>query len=108
MSKMLLVRVRLLLLALLLVLDQHGALLHQLDHLQHGAVSAGVTVQADDANEGGVCPTCEAFAQLASPALGAAHLPPLCPAALLPAPDPCYRITAADAPTARSRGPPQV
>jgi hypothetical protein len=109
MSKVLLVRVRLLLLALLLVLGQHGALLHQLDHLQHAAVAAGVTVHADEqAGEGSTCPTCEAFAQLATPALGAAHVPPLCPAAFLPAPDPCYHITAADAPTARSRGPPHA
>jgi hypothetical protein len=109
MSRLLSIRLRLVLLALLLVLDQQGALLHELGHLQHGAASAGVTLHADEhATEGALCPTCEAFAQIANPASGAVHTVPVCPAVFLPTPDPCYSIAGALAPTPRSRGPPRV
>jgi hypothetical protein len=109
MSRLLSIRLRLMLLALLLVLDQQGALLHELGHLQHGSGAAGVTLRADEhATEGAQCPTCEAFAQIANPASGAVHTVALCPAAFLPTSDPCYSIAGALAPTPRSRGPPQV
>jgi hypothetical protein len=104
-----LLRVRLVLLALLLVLDQHGALLHQLGHLHPAAGAAGVTLQADQhATEGGSCPTCEAFAQIANPASATAAAVPLCPAAFLPLPDPSYAVADALAPRPRSRGPPLI
>jgi hypothetical protein len=109
MSRLFSIRLRLMLLALLLVLDQQGALLHELSHLQHSAGASGVTLHAaehpaDDLR----CPTCEAFAQIANPASGAVHAVPVCPAAFLPTPDPCYSIAGALAPTPRSRGPPRV
>lgn len=103
-----LLRVRLVLLALLLVLDQHGALLHQLGHLHSGAAT-GVTLQADEhATDGTSCPTCDAFAQITNPASGTAHIVPACPAAFLPAPDPSYIVADAFAPRPRSRGPPLI
>jgi hypothetical protein len=95
--------------SLLLLLAQHGALLHELGHLSHVTRTAGATLQADGhALEGAACPTCVAFSQVANPAAGgasnlAASLP-----GITPAPDPCYAIVAAGAPIARSRGPPQA
>ena len=103
MSRLLSIRLRLILLALLLVLDQQGALLHELGHLRHGAAAPAITLHADEHADGLACPTCEAFAQIANPASGT-----VCPAALLPTPDPCYSIAGALAPRPRSRGPPQA
>jgi hypothetical protein len=108
MSRLLSIRLRLILLALLLVLDQQGALLHELGHLRHGAAAPAITLHADEHADGLACPTCEAFAQIANPASGAVHTVPVCPAALLPTPDPCYSIAGALAPRPRSRGPPQA
>ena len=97
------------LVSLLLVLAQHGALLHELGHLSRGTAAAGTALQPHPgALESGACLTCEAFSQVANPATaGAAHVP-ASPAALIPTPAPRYAIVAADAPTPRSRGPPQV
>jgi hypothetical protein len=68
-----------------------------------------VTLHAEEhPADGLVCPTCEAFAQIANPTSGAVHTVPLCPAALLPTPDPCYSIAGARALSPRSRGPPLV
>jgi hypothetical protein len=97
------------LLSLLLVLVQHGALLHGLSHLSHGEGQSGVTVRADpQAMDGGPCLTCAAYAQVANPVAVNGGSPAVCPAELLPTPEPRYRIIAADAPTPRNRGPPQV
>jgi hypothetical protein len=93
--------------SLLLVLAQHGALLHELSHLHHAGVPAGASLQPDLTDDG-PCLTCEAFAQVASPAAGRAATPAVAPAALIPAPAPSYAVVAANAPTPRSRGPPQV
>jgi hypothetical protein len=95
--------------SLLLLLAQHGALLHELSHFSRDTHTAGATLRQDSRPlESGPCLTCEAFSQVTNPATaGAAHVP-LCPPALIPAPDPCYAVVAADAPTPRSRGPPQV
>ena len=97
------------LLALLLVFAQHGAVLHELGHLSHGDGASGMTLRADvHAVDRGLCLTCEAFAQVANPAAAGAHAVAVCPAGLLPTSGPCYAIVAADTPTPRSRGPPQV
>jgi len=95
--------------SLLLLLAQHGALLHGLSHHGHGTQTAGTTLQADGQPlEGGLCLTCEAFSQVTNPGTaGAAHVP-LCPPALTPSPDPCVGVVTAHALTPRSRGPPQV
>jgi hypothetical protein len=100
--------------SLLLVFAQHGALLHQLGHLGHaqrmgGTTPAGATLVADlQAVDSGSCLTCEAFAQIANPAAAHAAVIEVCRAALLAPPEPRYAIVACDAPTPRSRGPPQV
>lgn len=96
-------------LLLLLVFAQYGAVLHELGHLSQGQRSEGATLRADaQLLENGVCLTCEAFAQVANPAAGGAPSLAACPAAVIPAPEPCYIVVGADAPTPRSRGPPQV
>jgi len=97
------------LLSLLLVLVQHGAVLHDLSHLSHGDQTRGTTLRAEShALDSSLCTTCAAFAQIANPASGGAPAVAVCPAALLPTPDPRYAIGGVDTPTPRSRGPPQA
>jgi hypothetical protein len=95
------------LLTLLLVISQLGAVSHELGHLHHSAdgVAAGAQLEP---GQSAFCPTCEAYAQVSNPAVGGAHALAACPAAIVPAPAYCPPIIGADAPTARSRGPPQV
>jgi hypothetical protein len=96
-------------LSLLLVFAQLGAVLHELGHLGHCERSAGVTLRlAQPSAEGGICPSCEAFAQVTNPAGGAHAGSDACPPGLLLLVDRDSAIVAADTPVARSRGPPQV
>jgi hypothetical protein len=92
------------LLSLLLVFAQHGALLHELGHLIRAGHAGPVLLASDD----GVCPTCEAYAQIANPASAPSADLAVCPAVSVSPPEPHYGIAAADTPTPRSRGPPQV
>jgi hypothetical protein len=94
-------------LSLLLVFAQQGAVLHELGHLSAGERAAGSALRAQ-LPEGGPCATCEAFAQLANPASGAAHTLSATAPAYFPAPAPVYAIIAAATLTPRSRGPPQA
>jgi len=94
--------------SLLLLLAQHGAVLHELSHLDHSHATGTVLRERAQPLESGLCLTCEAFSQVTNPATAAALHVPLAPAALIPGPDPLYSIVAANAPTPRSRGPPQV
>ena len=94
------------LLSLLLVLVQHGALLHAIGHLSHSERAAGATIEA--LADGSQCPACEAFAQVANPAFAAAETLALPLPGLLPTPEPRSPVVGTDAPTPRSRGPPQV
>jgi hypothetical protein len=97
-------------LSLSLLLAQHGALLHELGHLCHhgGTVgTAALSAQLHGA-EDGRCPTCEAFAQIANPAAAGTADLVVSPPALIPARHPSYVIVGADAPSPRSRGPPQA
>ena len=97
------------LLSLLLVLVQHGAVLHGISHLRHGGADSGASVRAEvQALDGGACLTCEAYAQIVNPVPASGGTLAVCPAALLPTPEPCYSVIGADAPTPRNRGPPQV
>jgi hypothetical protein len=97
------------LLSLLLVLVQHGAVLHGLSHLSHREAESGATLRAElQALDGGACLTCEAYAQIVNPVTASGGTPGVCPAGLLATPEPCYSIIRADAPTPRNRGPPQV
>jgi hypothetical protein len=95
------------LLSLLLVFAQQGAVLHELGHLSHGDRGDGPALSAQQPAET-ICPTCEAFAQVANPTAGAAHTLAASAAAYLQPPAPIYAIIAADTPTPRSRGPPQA
>jgi hypothetical protein len=98
-----------LLLSFLLVFVQHGAVLHELGHLGQAGRNSGPALHTDLHAAGtATCPTCEAYAQIANPVATSAHAVAVVPAALLRTPDPGHSIPAIDAPTARSRGPPQV
>ena len=97
------------LLSLLLVLVQHGAVLHQLGHLSHADRSEGATVHAQvQALDAASCATCEAFAQIVNPMAAGAGPVADCRAVSPAAPDPRYAILCSATPTPRSRGPPQV
>jgi len=97
------------LLSLLLVLVQHGAVLHALGHLSGGEHTSGTALRAEpESLDRGPCLTCEAFAQIANPAAAGAAVVAVCPAALLPSRDRCDALVGADTPAPRSRGPPQV
>jgi len=96
-------------LSLLLVLVQHGAVLHELGHLSHGRHGAGAVARADaQPGTAGICQSCEGYAQVANPAAGTAASVPLDPAGFISAPDPSHPIAGADSPTPRSRGPPSA
>ncbi len=94
-------------LSLLLVFAQHGAVLHELGHLSHDGRAQGSALRAQLPADS-TCPTCEAFAQVANPASGAASTLSASAAVYLPTPAPVYAIVAADTPTPRNRGPPQA
>jgi hypothetical protein len=96
------------LLSLLLLLAQHGALLHGLGHLSQASHAGGPAFSDLSAQDSGPCGTCEAFAQVANPAAGGAFELPRFVASPSAVPAPRYTILAADTPTARSRGPPHI
>jgi hypothetical protein len=98
-----------LVLPLLLLFAQHGAMLHELSHLSYVAVHTqdGPQLQQDESLlNNGLCLACYSFAQVTSPTAGAvtAFCLPKAPTLKISAP-PCL-IGAADIPTPRSRGPP--
>jgi hypothetical protein len=95
--------------SLLLMLAQTGAVLHELGHLAHDSVPHGASLQSSEhLLESGPCPTCEAFAQIANPAAGAAAAAAIAPPPLIPIPALGCAIVSTDVPSPRSRGPPQV
>jgi hypothetical protein len=97
------------LLSLLLLLVQHGAVLHELSHLSHGSVAAGASLHPDGhALDGGSCPTCNAFSQVANPVSSHTSGLSVSLGASLCVPDSSYAVVGTDVPTPRSRGPPQV
>jgi hypothetical protein len=96
------------LLSLLLVLVQHGAMLHELGHLSHVDRGHAPALRADPQRSDATCSTCEAFAQVTNPATGTASTLAASAAVYLPIAAPVYAIVAADTPTPRSRGPPQA
>jgi hypothetical protein len=94
-------------LSLLLVFSQLGAVLHGIGHLsgaQRGTAPALSAQQPADS----LCPTCEAYAQVANPASGTAHTLAACTSVFLAIPAPPCVFLGADAPTPRNRGPPQA
>lgn len=95
-------------LPLLVLLAQQGALLHELTHVYYASHALGSELGQDQQlPDDSICPTCQAFAQVAHPAVGhtAVHVSPSAPY-LIP-PDPSHCVAEASAPTPRSRGPPQ-
>jgi hypothetical protein len=96
-------------LSLLLVLAQHGAVLHQLGHLTHAARSAGAAVHAQvEVLDAASCATCEAFAQIVNPMAACAGPVAASADCACATPEARYAIVCAATPTPRSRGPPQV
>jgi hypothetical protein len=95
--------------ALLLLLTQQGAVLHELSHVYYAAQDSGAHLnegqQLPDMEH---CPLCRSFAQVGASICGSDHSLDLPPAALLGVPDRVYSIIGAKAPTARSRGPPEA
>jgi hypothetical protein len=92
----------------LLVFAQHGAVLHEISHLHFDPAESATLHQSQEAADASLCPTCQAFAQIANPATGAATAVAVCPAPYLLAPAPRDGNAVADAPIPCSRGPPQV
>jgi hypothetical protein len=95
--------------ALLLLLVQQGAVLHELSHVYYTAQHSGAHLsdnqQLPDIEH---CPVCRSFAQVGASVCGSVHSFDLAPAAQLRVPDSVYSIIGAKAPTARSRGPPEA
>jgi len=91
-------------LALLLVIAQQGALLHELSHFYR----TGTAQLQNDASrlDGKACEACLAFAQVANPASGTLFVSPTIAAVHHVSRDPEFSIIAAAAPVPRSRGPP--
>ncbi|HTT01688.1 MAG TPA: hypothetical protein VMG11_06310 [Steroidobacteraceae bacterium] len=101
-------RSRLVLLLLLLVLGQHGALLHQLDHAYYSGGAEQTTLQQDQQlPDNTLCLSCLAYAQLSSPISGTHVAFAAAPADFIPTPAPRAAILRVHAPTPRSRGPPR-
>ncbi len=96
-------------LPLLVLFAQQGAVLHELTHVYYSGQALGTELRQDaQLPDDALCPACQAFAQIAHPAVGHAAVLSPPPATYLPSPDPGYRTGGADAPSPRSRGPPQV
>lgn len=97
------------LLSLLLVLVQHGAVLHELGHLSRAGHSSGPALSTDLHTAGtAACPTCEAYAQIANPVGASAQAVAFVPVPLLRNPDAAYIVPHVDVLNPRSRGPPQI
>lgn len=94
-------------LPLLLVIAQHGALLHELSHLRHVPQAEGVSVHADaELLDNAPCLTCEAFAQVSSPIAGQSVTFDASPVEVVAVAAPRPLVISAATPTPRSRGPP--
>jgi len=90
--------------SLLLLLAQHGAIVHELSHIcRVGNVE--VRLQPDTALEK-TCELCLAYSQLANPAGHTVHALVFEPAAHAVGTDRPSAAIPAEVPTARSRGPP--
>src|SRR5580704_6836645 len=93
-----------LILPLLLVFAQQGAMLHELSHI-HGGGSDQVRYE-NDLLAGKFCDTCAAFAQVGNPASAPVAALPAISAVRHYVSAPVYSIVAVEALPPRSRGPP--
>lgn len=90
-----------------LLMAQHGAMVHELSHLP-GAAHAEIRVQTGDAAEA-ACALCPAFAQAATAAFSPAfHSPLLLRGGLQRSAEHAAAAIEAAAPSPRSRGPPAL
>jgi hypothetical protein len=92
-------------LALLLLLAQQGAVLHEVSHICRIGSNVEARVQADTLLEK-TCELCVAFSQVANPAGNSVPVVRFEPSACAAGSKPPCASTPADAPMARSRGPP--
>jgi hypothetical protein len=90
-------------LALLLVIAQQGAILHELSHVYRTGTPH---LQSEQSLDGKLCEVCLSFSQVANPASGALAVLPAVAAVRHEPSAPEFSIIAADAPAWRSRGPP--
>ena len=95
-----------LVLPLLLVFAQQGAMLHELSHIQ--PVGSGQVRYESNLAAGKICDICAAFAQVGNPASATVAVLPAVAAVRHYVPAPLYSIVAAEALPPRSRGPPRV
>ena len=95
-----------LVLPLLLVFAQQGAMLHELSHIQ--PVGSGQARYENNLAVGKICDICAAFAQVGNPASATVAVLPAVAAVRHYVPAPLYSIVAAEALPPRSRGPPRV
>jgi hypothetical protein len=94
-------------LLLLLMVAQHGAVVHELSHFSD-AGHVGLEVQADGAADK-TCALCPAFAQVVTPAFSHSfHIPLLVRFALESVSEPRFAAVDAAVPRPRSRGPPSL
>ena len=94
-----------LVLPLLLLFAQQGAMLHELSHIHPGA---GQVRYENDLRAGKICDICAAFAQVGNPASASVAVLPAVAAVRHYVPAPLYSIVATEALPPRSRGPPRV
>jgi hypothetical protein len=95
-----------LILPLLLVFAQQGAMLHELSHVHR----VGTDQVGYEKNIPGdkLCEACAAFAQVGNPAAASVAVLPAIAVVHQDVPEPTYSIVAAKAPPPRSRGPPRA
>jgi hypothetical protein len=95
--------------ALVLLLVQQGAALHELSHTYYTAQHSGSHLSGGQHGQDMEhCPLCRSFAQVGASVCSANQTVHVPPASQLRVPDRVYSIIGAKAPTARSRGPPEA
>jgi hypothetical protein len=95
-----------LVLPLLLLFAQQGAMLHELSHIH--PVGSGQVRYDNNLVAGKICDICAAFAPVGNPASASVAVLPEVAAVRHYAHAPLYSIVAAEALSPRSRGPPRV
>ena len=92
-------------LALLLLLAQQGAVLHEVSHICRIGTNVQAQVHADTVLEK-TCELCIAFSQAANPAGNTVHVGQFEPSSCAAGPKAACAVTPADVLTPRNRGPP--
>ena len=95
-------------LPLLLLVAQHGAVLHEISHIAYAGHVQRAQLQPDaHLLDNRFCPTCYAFAQVLSPTAGSLAALPAPDTARLRSLDSTNAVISAESPIPRNRGPPQ-